>query len=91
MRTSKTSFEKAQARVTEIKEFYNHLAMYLLFVCIFISINLYNGGYFWAIFPIGGWGLGVLSHAMKTFRWNLFFSKDWERRKIDEMMKNDDF
>lgn len=83
-------YERAQARVVELKEFYNHLGIYLIFVCIFLFINYNSGGFFWAIFPIAGWGIGVLGHASGTFRWNPFFSKDWEQRKIDEYMRNDD-
>ena len=28
-------------------------------------------------------------HAAKTFRWNPFFSRDWEERKIKEFMEED--
>lgn len=91
MGLSNNKLEKAQERVAELKEFYRHLSTYLFFVCIFIGFNVYTGGYFWAIFPIIGWGIGILCYALKTFRWNPLFSKDWENRKIDEFMKNDNF
>jgi len=84
-------YERAQAKVTEIKEFYSHLVTYLIFVCFFLVLNFYTGGFFWAIFPIAGWGIGILSHASNTFGWNPFFSKDWEQRKIDEYIRNEDF
>lgn len=92
METSEQSrkYERAQERVEELKAFYNHLGIYTIFVGLFLFINFYTGGFFWAIFPIAGWGLGVLGHAANTFRWNPFFSKDWEQRKIEEYMRNDD-
>lgn len=83
-------YERAQERVAELKAFYSHLGIYLVFVVVFLFINLYTGGFFWAIFPIAGWGIGILGHASNTFRWNPFFSKDWEQRKIEEYMYNDD-
>lgn len=83
--------DRAKAHVQELKGFYSHLAIYLIFVCIFIGLNVYSGGFFWAVFPILGWGLGILGHAFNTFQWNPFFTKDWEQRKIDEMMQNDNF
>jgi len=92
MRTSdqENKYQRAQARVAELKEFYNHLAIYLIFVVFFLALNYFTSGFFWAIFPILGWGLGILGHAANTFRWNPFFSKDWEQRKIDEYLRNDD-
>lgn len=92
METSEQSrkYERAQERVEELKAFYNHLGIYTIFVVLFLFINFYTGGFFWAIFPIAGWGLGILGHAANTFRWNPFFSKDWEQRKMEEYMRNDD-
>ena len=90
METQSTKYQRAQQRVTEIKEFYHHLTTYLIFVCIFIALNLYTTSFFWAIFPIVGWGIGVMGHASNTFRWNPFFSKEWEQRKIDEYINNDE-
>lgn len=84
-------YERAQARVAELKDFYNHLGIYLIFVAFFLFLNFYSGGFFWAIFPIAGWGIGVLGHASNTFRWNPLFSKDWEQRKIEEFIRDENF
>ena len=89
--TENTKYDRARARVSELKEFYTHLGTYLIFVCFFLALNFYTTGFFWAIFPIAGWGIGILSHAAKTFGWNPFFSKDWEKRKIDEYIRKEDF
>lgn len=83
--------DRAKAKVGEIKGFYSHLTIYLIFVCVFVALNFYSGGFWWAIFPIAGWGFGILGHASNTFQWNPLFSKDWEKRKIDEIMRNDNF
>ncbi len=90
MENTTAKYERALKRVNEIKEFYNHLGIYIIFVCIFIGLNSYTSNFFWAIFPILGWGIGILSHASKVYQWNPLFSKDWERRKIDQFMKNED-
>jgi len=58
---------------------------------VFIWLNYISGaGFPWAIFPIGGWGFGVLGHAAETFNYNPFFGKDWEERKIKKLMDDDD-
>lgn len=82
---------RAQERVEKIKGFYVHFAIYLIFVPIFIYLNLKSTGFPWALFPIGGWGIGVIGHAMETFNYNPLLGKDWEERKIREFMDRDDF
>lgn len=82
-----TKLKQAKEHVEKLKGFYAHLTVYLLFVPIFITINILGGSNFpWAIFPIVGWGIGVSSHAAETYSWNLFFGKNWEERKLREFM-----
>ena len=83
-------YERAKEHVNKLKGFYGNLGMYLIFIPIFIWLNIRSGtGFPWAIFPIAGWGIGVLAHAAETFNWNPFFGKDWEERKIRELMDDD--
>ncbi len=86
-----SKYKKAQERVREIKDFYNHLGTFIVVCTLLFLINIYSSGFFWVVFAIGGWGIGILSHASKTFGWNPFFSKDWEKRKIQEYINRDDF
>ena len=89
--TSEQKYKRAKARVEKIKCFYQHLAIYAIFVLIFIWLNIRSGTNFpWAIFPIAGWGIGVLGHAMESFEFSFFFGKDWETRKIRELMKEEE-
>lgn len=90
MNTSQNySYERARAQVKELKDFYSHLITYCVMVVVFIAINYYTTSFPWAIFPIVGWGIGVLSHAFHTFRWHPFFGRDWEKRKIEELIRKD--
>lgn len=79
-------YERARKRVEELKGFYIHLGIYLLFIPVFIYLNYRSTGFPWAIFPIVGWGFGVTGHAMEVFNYNPFLGKDWEERKIREYM-----
>ena len=82
--------QQAEEKVEKLKGFYTHFSIYLIFIPIFIGLNIYGGSNFpWAIFPILGWGFGVLGHAADTFSWNPFFGKDWEERKIKEFMNDE--
>ena len=87
---SEKKYALAKEQVEKIKGFYIHFTIYLIFVPVFIWLNyISNTGFPWAIFPIGGWGFGVMGHAAETFNYNPFFGKDWEERKINEMMDKD--
>ncbi|GHC53270.1 2TM domain-containing protein [Ulvibacter litoralis] len=87
---SEKKYSLAKEQVEKLKGFYIHFGIYLLFVPVFIWLNyISNAGFPWAIFPIGGWGFGVLSHAAETFDFNPFFGKNWEERKIKELMEKD--
>ena len=83
-------FQRAKERVKKIKEFHTHLAIYVIFVLFFIYLNVNSGGFPWAIFPIGGWGIGVLGHAADAFEYSIFFGKKWEQRKIKEILREEE-
>lgn len=78
--------ERAKKKVEELKGFYIHFSIYLIMVPVFIYLNMKSSSFPWALFPIGGWGLGVVGHASEVFAWNPFFGKDWEERKIRKFM-----
>ena len=88
---SEKRYKMAKKRVERLKGFYIHFAIYLLFVPVFIYLNYISGTSFpWALFPIVGWGIGVAGHAAETFNYNPFFGKNWEERKIRELMDKED-
>ncbi len=83
--------DRAKEYVEKLKGFYIHITIYTIFIPIFIWLNYQsNAGFPWAIFPIVGWGFGVLGHASDTFQWNPFFNKGWEERKIRQFMDEED-
>ncbi|MEP2937242.1 MAG: 2TM domain-containing protein [Gilvibacter sp.] len=84
-------YQRAKERVEKIKGFYVHFAIYLIFVVFFIYLNLRSTDFPWAIFPILGWGIGILGHASEVFNYNPFLGRDWERRKMKEFMDKDNF
>ncbi|MEM7085753.1 MAG: 2TM domain-containing protein [Bacteroidota bacterium] len=83
-------YDRAKKHVEELKGFYIHFAIYLIMVPVFIFLNFKSQGFPWAIFPIVGWGAGVSGHAMEVFNYNPFLGKNWEERKIRELMDKDD-
>lgn len=78
---------KIQQKVEEIKGFYGNLLSYIVVITGLAILNLLtNPQYLWFLYPAGGWGLGVFLHWVKVYNRIPFFGKDWEERKIRELM-----
>jgi len=86
---SDKKYAMAKEHVEELKGFYINLGLYCLIIPGLILLNMYTTRFPWAIFPALGWGLGVLFHGSEVFGWNPFLGKDWEERKIRELMRKD--
>lgn len=93
----------AKQRMEKIKGFYHHLTSYVL-INIFISCVIIfglmkdNGNNFsdamsnFGVYSVWVfWGIGLFFHWVGVFGQNLFFSKSWEDRKVQEYMKNNKF
>ncbi|MDZ5472929.1 2TM domain-containing protein [Bacillus sp. 31A1R] len=80
---------KAKRRVQNLKAFYLHLTVFILVNSMLIFIN-FNSDYgnWWFLYPLGGWGIGLLVHAITTLAYGRFGS-DWEEKKIKEYMDQD--
>jgi hypothetical protein len=84
-------YQRARDRVDELKKFYGNLTSYVLVIIMLAVINyLTFWGYKWFLWAAFGWGIGLVFHAARTFRWNPFFSKDWEDRQIRKFMEEDE-
>jgi hypothetical protein len=81
-------YQEAKTRVEEIKGFYIHLGTYLLVNAALVVINLLlSPEYFWFIWPIIGWGVGLIIHAISVF--GGLWGRSWEERKIKEIMERE--
>ena len=87
------NYLRAKKNVQKIKSFYIHLTVYIIINIMLALMNGWHGG-------IEGvqdslkttgffWGIGLFFHWYSVFGKNIFFSKDWEERKIKEIMDND--
>ena len=94
-------YERAKKKIKGIKGFYWHLFWYLA-VNIFLTFGNTISGFFYGnklafdnmhfgAFSLWFfWGIGLASHWVKVFGKNIFFSKEWEERKIKEYMDQDE-
>ena len=75
---------QAIERLRKRSEFWTHLAAYMLVNALIVTVWFATGaGFFWPIFPLAGWGIGLFFHAMDAFRRPL--SEERIRREIERL------
>ena len=81
-------YARAQKRVNELKGFYIGLIAYCVIIPFLAFFNYQTTGFGnkWFLYPMLGWGLGIVIHAFMVFG----YSSKWEERKIKELMNKDD-
>ena len=84
--SEKELYEEAKKRVEEKKGFFIHFSVYVVVNLSLVAIWAFTGaGFPWFIFPLLGWGIGLLFHFLGTF---VFPQKSsWERREIAKEME----
>lgn len=79
-------YRRAKKRVEEMKGFYGNVVAYCVVIPFLIFINYQTSwGHKWFLYPMFGWGLGVVIQAFTVFG----YGSDWEERKIREIMNKD--
>ncbi|KWU65227.1 histidine kinase [Bacillus mycoides] len=80
---------RAKKRMENLKAFYIHLTVYILVNLMLFIINISSdSSKLWFLYPLGGWGIGIVIHGLTTFPFGIF-GKEWEERKIKEYMEKD--
>ncbi|MDA9087376.1 2TM domain-containing protein [Polaribacter sp.] len=83
-----SKYVRAVKRVEKLKEFYQNIASYCIVIPFLIFINLrFSPGFYWFWFPMFGWGIGLTFHFLEVNNYTIFFGKNWEEKKIEELMK----
>jgi 2TM domain len=77
--------ERALLRLKKKRDFHAHLLVYTLVNSCIVLIWFMTGrnGFFWPIFPMAFWGIGVAMNA-----WDVYRAPDFSEAEIqDEMRK----
>ena len=81
-------YRRAKERVEEIKGFYIHLFMYIIVNSGLFLINLiFARNHWWFYWPLLGWGIGIVAHALTVFGLGGFLGKEWEDRQIKKILE----
>ncbi len=97
------AYQAAKTRLKEERAFYVHVGVYIAinivsFIYFMTAFDSDTNWVFWLnVSRPFLWGIGLLGHGLWTFRRNIkwlkntIYSKEWEQRKIKELMNDDDF
>ena len=83
---------RAEEQVGEMKKFYTSLFFYIIIISFLGGLNYYvnEWRYMWFLWAAFGWGIGLIFQAAKAFNWAPFMNKNWEEKKIKELMDKED-
>ena len=84
-------YQKARKKVEAIKGFFGNLITYCIVIPFLMWLNYRTTSFPWVIFPMLGWGFGLLVQGMEAYGHSLFWGKRWEEKKIREYMEREDF
>jgi hypothetical protein len=83
-------YERARKRVEELKSFYSHLLVYLAVNAGLFLLNIITSPkHLWFYWPLIGWGIGLTIHGLSVFGTQNLLGKDWEEKKIRELMEKE--
>lgn len=87
-----TKYLRAKERVEKLKKFYGNLLSYVLVIALLAGINYWTNEwrYMWFLWAAFGWGIGIVFQTIRIFNINPFFGRDWEERKIKEIMRDEE-
>ncbi|MCA6423088.1 MAG: 2TM domain-containing protein [Flavobacterium sp.] len=88
-------YQEAAKRVKKIKGFYTHLTVYIVVNIMIVIVNVQNldeGESFLKFKTFSTalfWGIGLAAHGLSVFLPSLIMGKDWEEKKIKELMEKE--
>ena len=79
-----TPHDKAVQRLKKRRDFHGHLLVYLLVNAFLVAIWAVTDshGFFWPVFPIVGWGIGVVMNA-----WDVYWRREITGQDIQHEME----
>ncbi len=98
-------YKEARKRIEVLKGFYKHLAVYIVVNFLLISYRFYRYSsrstdavnedfYNWIDWNVFGtaifWGIGLAIHGLYVYQFKIGFIRNWEQRKMEQFMKEED-
>ena len=90
--SSHTNYENARKRLENLKGFYWSIIAYVIVIPFLIFVNFKTSwnSHKWFFYPMLGWGVGIAFQAYEVYGKDKYFGKSWEKRKLEEFMKEEE-
>jgi hypothetical protein len=76
--------ERAIAQLKKRRDFKAHVLVYVLMNSFLVTIWAFTShGFFWPVFIMFGWGIGLLMNA-----WDVYFGQDFDEAHIQREMQH---
>ncbi len=81
--SDQASRDRAVTQLRKRRDFHGHVLVYVLVNAFLVVIWAITGprGFFWPVFPIVGWGIGVVMNAWDVY-WRQGISEDEIQREM---------
>ncbi|MDX1414694.1 MAG: 2TM domain-containing protein [Candidatus Promineifilaceae bacterium] len=84
-------YQRAKERVETLRGFYIHLTVYVIVNLFLFLLNIFvSPDTLWFYWPLLGWGIAIVLHAVSVFGSGRMSSANWEEKKIREIMEEYD-
>ena len=81
-------YEIAAERVDRKIKIYRNFACYITINAFLVLLNaLYTPEFWWVIFPVFFWGIGLVKDFLKAFVFENSYTEKYRERKIAEEME----
>jgi hypothetical protein len=81
---------RARGRVRRLRDFYVHVAIYVVVIGGMAVLNwIFSPTFWWVVFPAVAWGIGLGAHAVSVFFEDSLFGVDWQERKTRELLERE--
>ena len=91
--TNETKYRRAQDRVIKLKRFYGRALRGVIAIIVSGAINYYLNQWEhpWFLWVVFGVSLSIALKAIKLFGTQFIFGRNWEEKKVRELMDRDVF
>jgi len=89
---NENKYLRAKEKVQKIKKFYMKLLSNLFVILLTGAINYYlnEWSYPWFLWVVFGVSISTIINAVKIFGYDAFLGSNWEERKINEIMSEEE-
>ena len=91
MNNKEIRYQQAKERVEALRGFYIHLTVYVIVNLFLFILNIVvSPDRLWFYWPLLGWGIAIVLHAISVFGSGYLPGTDWEEKKIREIVEGYD-